>query len=178
MTASLHKPRTPSSVLFLNNMGTVQKQCSSTKNTAIHLRYATLKSVSSYLTKWFGKFSSEIVFSSLNYILLNLVHDHLSSNNQKSQGLYKLRYDHHIHSFSHEHLKNQTALSIFGGTLKNRGLTPKIQWKFLKRSFDGRCNLCLEEKIQIMMYIDPFNLLNQRCDFIARCRLRNKFRLV
>ena len=43
--------------------------------------------------------------------------------------------------------------------------------------FYGRCNLCLEEKIQIMLYIDPVNLLNQRCDFIARCRHRNKFRL-
>ena len=36
--------------------------------------------------------------------------------------------------------------------------------------------VCLEEKIQIMLYIDPVNLLNQRCDIIARCRHRNKFR--
>ena len=43
--------------------------------------------------------------------------------------------------------------------------------------FDGRCNLCLEEKIQIMLYADPGNLLNQRCDLIARGRHRNKFRL-
>ena len=62
--------------------------------------------------------------------------------------------------------------------LKIRGLTP-IQWKILKKStpccFDGRWNLCLEEKIQIMMYIGLFNLLNQRYDFIARCRHRKKF---
>ena len=49
--------------------------------------------------------------------------------------------------------------------------------KILKRCttpscFDGRCNLCLEEKIQIMSYI--VNLLNQRWDLIARCRHRNK----
>ena len=43
--------------------------------------------------------------------------------------------------------------------------------------FNGRCNLCLEEKIQIMFYPDPVNLLNQRCDLIARCRHTNKLRL-
>ena len=61
-------------------------------------------------------------------------------------------------------------------------LTPKIQWKILKRSttpscFDGRCKLYLEEKIQIMLYFDPVNLLNKRCDLIARCRHKNKFKL-
>ena len=44
--------------------------------------------------------------------------------------------------------------------LKNRGLTPKIQWEILKGSitptcFDERYDLCLEEKIRIMLYIDP-----------------------
>ena len=41
----------------------------------------------------------------------------------------------------------------------------------------GRCNLCLGEKIQIILYPDPGNLLNQRCDLIARCQHKNKFRL-
>ena len=48
--------------------------------------------------------------------------------------------------------KNQTALSKRYWGLKNKGLTPDIQWSILKRSstpksFDSRCNLCLEEKI-------------------------------
>ena len=43
--------------------------------------------------------------------------------------------------------------------------------------FDGRCNLCLTKKMQIMLYIDPGNLINQRWDFIARCRHGEKFRL-
>ena len=56
--------------------------------------------------------------------------------------------------------------------MKNMGLTPETQWKILKRSitpsyFDSRCNLCLEEKIQIMLYIDPVNLLNQRWNLIT-----------
>ena len=62
------------------------------------------------------------------------------------------------------------------------GLTPDILWRTLKIStspscFDGRCNLCPEEKIQIMLYFDPGNLSNQICDLIARCRHKNKFRL-
>ena len=44
----------------------------------------------------------------------------------------------------------------------------------LKRSatpscFDCGCNLCLEEKIQIRLYFDPTNILNQKCELIARC---------
>ena len=62
------------------------------------------------------------------------------------------------------------------------GLAPEIKWRILKRftipmCFDARYNLCLEEKIQIMLLFDPGNLLNQKCDLIARCRYKNKFRL-
>ena len=36
---------------------------------------------------------------------------------------------------SHEHQKNQTALSKQFWRLKNKGLTPEIQWTILKRSY-------------------------------------------
>ena len=47
--------------------------------------------------------------------------------------------------------KNQTAQSKHYWGLKNKGLTPDIQWSILKRSstpkfFDSWSNLCLEEK--------------------------------
>ena len=95
---------------------------------------------------------------------------------------WKFRYYNHIFSFSHEHLKNQTALSQHFWSLKNKGLTPEIQWTILKKSntpkyFDSTCNLCLEVKIQIMIYPDLEKLLNHRCELIARCRYRNKFKL-
>ena len=91
---------------------------------------------------------------------------------------WKSGYNNHIYSFSYERLRNQTALSKHFWKLKNMGLTLKIQYKVLKRStisscFDGRCNFCLEENIQIMSYSDPGNLLNQRCGLIARCKLKN-----
>ena len=95
---------------------------------------------------------------------------------------WKFWFYNHILSFSHEHLKNQTALSKQLWSLKNKGLTAKIQWTILKKSntpkcFHSRCNQCLEEKIQIMIYLDPEKLLNQWCELIARCRHRNKFKL-
>ena len=95
---------------------------------------------------------------------------------------WKIRYANHKFSFSHEYLKHQTALSKHFWSLKNKGLTPEIQWSILKKSntrkcFDSRCNLCLEEKIQIMIYPDHEKLLNQKCELIARCRHRNKFKL-
>ena len=95
---------------------------------------------------------------------------------------WKSRCANHKFSFSHEDLKNQTALSKHFWSLKNKGLTPEIQWSILKKSntpkcFDRRCNLCLQEKIQIVIYPDPEKLLDQRCELIARCRNRNKLNL-
>ena len=89
---------------------------------------------------------------------------------------WKSRHSNHKFSLTHEkpnsHLKNPTALSKHFWNLKNKGLTPEIQWSILKKSntpkyFDSRCNLCLEEKIQIIIYPDPEKLLNQRCELIA-----------
>ena len=73
---------------------------------------------------------------------------------------WKIRYGNHKFSFSHEHQKNQTALSKHYWGLKDKGLTPDIQWSILKRSsnpksFDSRCNLCLEEKIHILLFPEP-----------------------
>ena len=43
--------------------------------------------------------------------------------------------------------------------------------------FNGRCNLCLEEKIYILLYKWPDKLLNKRGELIARCRHKTKFKL-
>ena len=88
---------------------------------------------------------------------------------------WKERYSNHKYTFSHEHLKHHTALSKQFWCLENKGFIPEIEWSILKKSntpnsFDGRCNLCLEGKIQIMTYKLPDKLLNKRCELIARCR--------
>ena len=63
-------------------------------------------------------------------------------------------------SFSHEHQRDQAALSEHYWGLKNKGLAPDIQWSILKgsstpKSFDSRCGLCLEEKIHILLFPEP-----------------------
>ena len=52
---------------------------------------------------------------------------------------WKSRDTNHKFSFSHEHLKNQTALSKHFGSLKNKGLTPEIQWSILKKLNTPKC---------------------------------------
>ena len=47
---------------------------------------------------------------------------------------WKSRYANHEFSFSYEQLKTQTALSKHLWSLKNKGLTPEIQWSLLKKS--------------------------------------------
>ena len=94
---------------------------------------------------------------------------------------WKERYANYKYSFSHEYSKHQTALSKQFWSLKNKGLIPEIEWSILKKSntpkgFDGRCSQCLEEKIQIMTYSAPEKLLNKRCELIARCRHKTKFK--
>ena len=95
---------------------------------------------------------------------------------------WKERYSNHKFTFSHDYLKHHTALSKQFWRLKNKGLTPEIEWSILKNSntpnsFDGRCNLFLEEKIHILIHKWPDKLLNQRNDLIATCRHNTKFKL-
>ena len=80
------------------------------------------------------------------------------------------------------YIYNHTSLSKHFWFLKNKGLTPEIEWSILRKSntpnsFNGRCNLCLEEKIYILNYKWPDKLLNKRSELIARCRHKTKFEL-
>ena len=46
---------------------------------------------------------------------------------------WKERYSNYKFTFSHEHLKHHTALSKQFWWLKNKGLTPEIEWSILKK---------------------------------------------
>ena len=68
------------------------------------------------------------------------------------QGLYN-----HRHSFSNPRFRKQVALSKYFRNLEDQGLTPQIQWKIVWQSstvnnFNGRCNLCIDEKISIINF--------------------------
>ena len=93
----------------------------------------------------------------------------------------KHKWYNHWQLFSNLLLNNETVLSIIG-RLNDRGLTAQIKWKLIKKnseanSLNGRCNICLEEKISILKYKDSREQISKRNELIFKHRHRNKFEL-
>ena len=92
---------------------------------------------------------------------------------------WKFRYYKHLQSSKFPTLKNQTVLSRYNWYLKELALPRIINWKIIKRSsstnsLHGKGNMCLEEKICILKYLNG-NLRNTRNVMIFACRHRIKF---
>ena len=85
------------------------------------------------------------------------------------------------YAFQSKH-RNQTALSKYFWGLKDQGLSPQIKWKIISHSstansFNGRCNLCLDEKISIINFKNQELLLNETNELVFKCRHRGKLKL-
>ena len=92
-----------------------------------------------------------------------------------SAGNWKRRCYNHRHSFSSPRLRNQAAQSKYFWHLKDQGLTPQLKWKIIRQSsavnnFNGRCNLCIDEKISIVNFRNRILLLNERNELVFKCR--------
>jgi hypothetical protein len=92
---------------------------------------------------------------------------------------FKVRYRNHKKSFNKHTYSSDTELSKYVWDLKDRKREYSIKWSILKRAAayvpgGMRCNLCIEEKLEIMKS-DKTNLLNKRSEFFAKCRHREKF---
>ena len=67
--------------------------------------------------------------------------------------------------------------------MKNRkNVAPALIWKVLRtaRTYSNitkRCSLCLHEKLAIITYPYPDELLNRRSELVTKCRHENKFLL-
>ena len=67
--------------------------------------------------------------------------------------------------------------------MKNRkNVAPALIWKVLRtaRTYSNitkRCSLCLHEKLAIITYPYPDELLNKRSELVTKCRHENKFLL-
>ena len=99
-----------------------------------------------------------------------------------SAGNWKQRLYNHIHSFSNPRLENQTPLSKHFWNLKNQVITPQIKWKIVwqsstVKSFNGRCNLYIHEKISMINFKDRRLLLNERNQLVFKCTHKSKFKL-
>ena len=94
---------------------------------------------------------------------------------------FKTRFNNHIHTFKSEQKRNATELSKEVWRIKEEGKIPSIEWQIVKKAKpykcgDRKCNLCLEEKLFILLS-DNRTSLNKRNELIAKCRHKTKFKL-
>ena len=90
---------------------------------------------------------------------------------------FKERYRNQIKSFRHKKYSNETELSKHIWYLKQNKTDFTIKWSIIKKSISytggsKRCNLCLEEKLNILKEKDNC-LLNKRSACQHKNRLRN-----
>ena len=94
---------------------------------------------------------------------------------------FKKRYANHKKYFKVPTYKNDTKLSTEYWALKTKQLNSKMSWQ-IKRRYNSynpicrRCNLCLNEKLEILDDQDK-SLLNKQSEIISHCRHQNKFKL-
>ena len=65
---------------------------------------------------------------------------------------------------------------------KRKNVAPAITWEVLRTvktysNITKRCSLCLHEKLAIITYPYPDQLLNRRSELVTKCRHENKFLL-
>ena len=94
---------------------------------------------------------------------------------------FKERYRNHIKSFTHKKYSNETELSKHIWHLKLNKTDFTIKWSIIKKSISytggsKRCNLCLEEKLNILKEKDNC-LLNKRSEIISACQHKNRFQV-
>ena len=87
---------------------------------------------------------------------------------------FKERYNNHNKSINHEKSENEIELSKYVWKLKKKNKKFSITWKIIshattKRRPSNQCNLCLEEKYQIMKHSEKklCLLLNKRFEIRA-----------
>lgn len=92
-------------------------------------------------------------------------------------GQFKFRFNNHTSSFKNKAYEKDTALSKLVWELKRKKQAFSINWSIIKKSNtikrdSGQCNLCMEEKVEILSM--KSGLLNKRGEIISKCRHNKK----
>ena len=94
---------------------------------------------------------------------------------------FKERYGNHKRSFRHERYKNDTELSKYIWDLTSAHKVPTIKWSIVRKIHGNTksdfCKLCLTEKYFILNDLRDNKLLNQKFEFVNKCRHQNKLLL-
>ena len=94
---------------------------------------------------------------------------------------WKDRFKEHKKSFRDRKLMSDTELSKEIWSIKDKGGTPTVKWKILRKAKpynpnSKRCLLCLTEKLAIAEH-EGRDMLNKRSEAVAKCRHQNKYAL-
>ena len=90
----------------------------------------------------------------------------------------KQRYYDHVKSSKNEFYANSTSYPLklcMGNEKKKKNVKPALTWEILKTA--KAYSSCLHEKLAIITYPYPDELLNRRSELVTKCRHENKFLL-
>ena len=98
-----------------------------------------------------------------------------------TEDTFKTRYNGHQSNFRSKVKKTQhaTTLSTYIHSVKAEGKTPVVTWTIEKTAGkykNRKCDLCLTEKLVILLNKDP-KCLNRRSELLGKCRHSNKHKL-
>ena len=114
-------------------------------------------------------------------ITSNLRNYHEKVYYRTSESKFNQRYGNHKKSFNHKKRRTDTELSKEYWRLKKLKAKPQVKFYILKRckptKRTGTCYFCLNEKFFITEHQGSY-LLNQRIDFMSKCRHKNKVKLM
>ena len=97
-----------------------------------------------------------------------------------AEGDLKQRFYNHRMSFNNEGHSIDTKPSKYVWEVKKKfSIMPSLKWSIIKPVpvISKKCQLCLQEKFEILNYLNPNELLNKRLELISKCRHVNKFLL-
>lgn len=92
---------------------------------------------------------------------------------------FKARFGNHNRDFRDVVYRTATDLSKYVWELKDAGKAPKVEYEILK-NVQGKvkhnyCGLCLAEKLLILDNFSDEDLVNEKTEFLKKCRHQNKF---
>ena len=98
-----------------------------------------------------------------------------------TEGDFKKRFYNHRKSFNNEGSSTDTTVSKYIRELKETSnSSPTLAWSIAEKvppysNISKKCLLCLHQKLEIINYPRPEELLNKRSELISRCRHANNF---
>ena len=95
---------------------------------------------------------------------------------------FKSRFYNHRQTFKNKQKRYTTELSKAFWEAMDNGREPHVKWSIAARSSTyqpgaARCNLCLDEKLAILLADPPTSTLNKRTELTGKYRHKNKFKL-